>query len=199
MSSCVICKGPCCQSGVPLPHGCVHVCASCDDGTLQVCTRPGVTQIGRWTEGVSLLVNAGPEDGLDHYDIWHTGGPGGPMLTAHSESSARAICDAIEELHQLRAENERVRQACLEMNAALSRIDYACGTPNEMGVSEYDLHCDPVLVVARVEALAASVQRLVQNAAARERVLNRQHDLLRKAERERDEALDTLKRNGLDK
>jgi hypothetical protein len=91
----------------------------------------------KWTEGVSLLVNAGPEDGLDHYDIWHTGGPGGPMLTAHSEASARAICDAIEELHQLRAENER----------------------------------------------------LVQNAAARERVLNRQHDLLRKAERERDEAV----------
>jgi hypothetical protein len=63
----------------------------------------------KWTEGVSLFCNAGPEDGIDYYDIWHNGGPGGPMLVACHENSARAICAAIEELHQLRAEVEYLR------------------------------------------------------------------------------------------
>ncbi len=68
----------------------------------------------KWTEGVSLFINAEPADGIDYYDIWHNGGPGGPMLVAHHENSARAICDAIEELHELRAEVERLRDAeCL--------------------------------------------------------------------------------------
>jgi hypothetical protein len=63
----------------------------------------------KWTEGVSLFCNAGPEDGIDYYDIWHNGGPGGPMLVAFHENSAQAICAAIQELHELRAEVEYLR------------------------------------------------------------------------------------------
>ena len=63
----------------------------------------------RWPDDVSLIVNAGPEDGWPVYDIWHTGGPGGPWLTAATEQAARSICDAIEELHELRAEVVHLR------------------------------------------------------------------------------------------
>ena len=63
----------------------------------------------KWAEGVSLYVNAGPEDGIAYYDIWHNGGPGGPMLVAFSERAAREICFAIQELHELRAEVEYLR------------------------------------------------------------------------------------------
>lgn len=40
--------------------------------------------------------------------------------------------------------------ACVEMSRALSRIDYMCGPENEMGLSDYDVHCDPARVVERV-------------------------------------------------
>lgn len=40
--------------------------------------------------------------------------------------------------------------ACVELSSALSQIDYLLGQPNEMGVSDYDLHCDPQLVVERL-------------------------------------------------
>ncbi len=63
----------------------------------------------KWTEGVSLFINAGPEDGIDYYDIWHNGGPGGPMLVAYHKDSAQVICAAVDELHLLRAENRKLR------------------------------------------------------------------------------------------
>ncbi len=39
---------------------------------------------------------------------------------------------------------------CEELNRALSRIDYMLGPSNEMELSDYDVHCDPELVVERV-------------------------------------------------
>lgn len=86
----------------------------------------------RWNDGVSLFVNATPDDGIDHYDLWHNGGPGGPMFMAQSREAAEAICAAVNELLELRAEIERLRE----------------------------------------------------NADARERFHRREHDLLRAAERE---------------
>ena len=62
----------------------------------------------RWND-VSLFINATPDDGIDHYDIWHNGGPGCPMLTAQSRGAADAICAAVIELLELRAEVERLR------------------------------------------------------------------------------------------
>lgn len=63
----------------------------------------------RWPDGVTLLVNAGPKEGWPRYDIWHTGGPGGPWLEAATEEAARSIVQAIDELLALRAERDTLR------------------------------------------------------------------------------------------
>jgi hypothetical protein len=53
------------------------------------------------------------------------------------------------------------RAGCLicamqELHATLSKIDYLCGPPNEMGVSAYDVHYDPEGVFESVKKLAAA-------------------------------------------
>ena len=52
------------------------------------------------------------------------------------------------------------RSSCLvcglrQMSYAFSRIDYMLGEPNDMEVSDYDLHCDENVVVERLRALLA--------------------------------------------
>lgn len=54
--------------------------------------------------------------------------------------------------------------ACRNLSAALSRISYLCGEPNEMGCGPYDLHCDESAVVEQVRALRAEVERLRKDA-----------------------------------
>lgn len=73
----------------------------------------------RWPDDVSLMVNAGPEDGHDGYDIWHTGGPGGPWLTAISEEAARSVIAVVDEVHELRAENTRLRSLVSGLQASV--------------------------------------------------------------------------------
>ena len=46
---------------------------------------------------------------------------------------------------------ERCKQGCISLSHAIDRIDYACGEPNEMGVSEYCVHQNDEAVVARVK------------------------------------------------
>lgn len=60
----------------------------------------------KWPDTIGLFVNdEGPP-----VDIWHTGGPGGPFLTADSMETAQAIIGAIDELHERRAEVEYLRR-----------------------------------------------------------------------------------------
>ena len=61
---------------------------------------------------------------------------------------AAPLCDE----HQ---PNGGARGGCLvcalqRLQHALSRIDYACGEPNEMKCSGYDVHCDEDAVVTNV-------------------------------------------------
>lgn len=61
-----------------------------------------------WPDDVRLTINAEPEDGVDYYDIWHTGGPGGPWLTAHTKAAAWSVIGVVDEVHALRAEVKRL-------------------------------------------------------------------------------------------
>ena len=57
----------------------------------------------------------------------------------------------------------------IELSSALSQIDYLCGEPNEMRVSGYDVHCEPLAVVERVKIkmaeLAAEHEMHISNVA----------------------------------
>lgn len=55
---------------------------------------------------------------------------------------------------------EQLEKACKEMSSALSRIDYACGEPNEYKMSHYDIDCDYERVVKVVEELAHRMRSL---------------------------------------
>lgn len=94
------------------------------------------------------------------------------------------------------------------LSRALSRIDYACGAPNAMNVSDYDVHCDESAVVQRVVERLAEVERLRAQLVEEEQCkqwLQKQCDSaddeavslraeLATAERERDEAREEVQR-----
>jgi hypothetical protein len=59
------------------------------------------------------------------------------------------------ELTAARAERDRMRHGATVYSAALGRIDYLCGEPNEMECSAYDVHKDETAVIKAVEKLKA--------------------------------------------
>lgn len=63
--------------------------------------------------------------------------------------ATRAYADRVER------EVERLRQACIAYIATISTIDYACGEPNEMRCSDFDVHGNEEAVVERVRTLVA--------------------------------------------
>lgn len=70
------------------------------DGLQRADGASGDVAATKWPADVSLFVN---DDGDGtQIDVWHDGVCGGPMLTATSAESARAIIGAIDELHGLR-------------------------------------------------------------------------------------------------
>jgi len=118
----------------------------------------------KWTEGVSLFINAEPADGIDYYDIWHNGGPGGPMLVAHHENSARAICDAIEELHELRAEVERLRAQVDDYRMMIDGLENAAHEERAAVVAYLNVRAETLdhdgnACCGHVEDLASDIER----------------------------------------
>ena len=69
-------------------------------------------------------------------------------------------CEAVHANHARRLEREReenreyaerCKQGCIRLSYAIDRIDYACGEPNEMEVSDYAIHQNEERVVQRVK------------------------------------------------
>lgn len=60
---------------------------------------------------------------------------------------------AVRERDEALERNKRLTDGCQRLSAALSRIDYLCGEPNEYETSFYDMHMDECAVVTNVETL----------------------------------------------
>lgn len=70
---------------------------------------------------------------------------------------------AEEELVTARQRIEKLKQGCIELSYALSRIDYICDKPNEMEVSSYDVHQNEDLVITAVERKLAELVQARHN------------------------------------
>lgn len=91
------------------------------DGLQHADGASGGVAATKWPADVSLFVN---DDGDGtQIDVWHDGVCGGPMLTATSAESARAIIGAIDELHGLREELARARQDYADLMGLLEPVD----------------------------------------------------------------------------
>lgn len=77
-------------------------------------------------------------------------------LEQHKKSAA--FCDS----HQPKGGQRGLCLVCTcqNLSAAMSRISYLCGPPNEMQCGPYDIHCDETAVVVQVERLTARVAEL---------------------------------------
>lgn len=63
---------------------------------------------------------------------------------------------------------ERLGDACRKLSAALSRIDYICGEPNEMECSGYDVHMNEGAVVEHVRVRLTTLREETRAKAFRE-------------------------------
>ena len=54
---------------------------------------------------------------------------------------------------------ERCKQGCIKLSFAIGQIDYVCGEPNDMEVSDYCLHQNEEAVVERVKTKIAGLER----------------------------------------
>ncbi len=62
------------------------------------------------------------------------------------------------ERDEAKAYAQQCRDGCVSLSHSIDRIDYACGEPNEMGVSEYCVHQNDEAVVARVKGMRETLR-----------------------------------------
>lgn len=117
------------------------------------------TPAAGWIEGPHGAIRANP---LAKFSVPTTVSWSIPLFTADQmraaiarererHQQAAAWCDK----HKPSGGTRAVCLVCsgLKLQAALSRISYLCGEPNEMECGPYDLHCDEDAVVEQVRAL----------------------------------------------
>jgi len=75
------------------------------------------------------------------------------------------IIQLFRERDEAKAYAERCRDGCISLSHSIDRIDYACGEPNEMGVSEYCVHQNDEAVVARVKGMLRKMIDLEEHVA----------------------------------
>lgn len=59
---------------------------------------------------------------------------------------------------------ERYKQGCIKLSSAIDRIDYACGDPNDMEVSDYAIHQNEEQVVRRVSEKLEAMREAIKEA-----------------------------------
>lgn len=72
----------------------------------------------------------------------------------------KSIAELTRHRDELRAENERLRKACVEMNGALSQCAYHSGEPNEQRCSWYDVEPYPQSAVDAVRKMREELVEL---------------------------------------
>jgi len=93
------------------------------------------------------------------------------------------IIQLFRERDEAKAYAERCRDGCISLSHSIDRIDYACGEPNEMGVSEYCVHQNDEAVVARVKGM----RETLRNAEAELSVATAERDRLEDYDRMREQ------------
>ena len=75
-------------------------------------------------------------------------------------NACAGMADPAKEISELKAYAQKCKDGCITLSHSIDRIDYACGEPNEMEVSDYCIHqCDEA-VVERVKAKMAEIQAM---------------------------------------
>jgi hypothetical protein len=99
-----------------------------------------------------------PETDAATFDIPHHGadGTGSRVAVVHYQVARRLE----RERDEAREYAERCKQGCIKLSYAIDRIDYACGEPNEMEVSDYAIHQNEDRVVQRVKEKLEALHHL---------------------------------------
>lgn len=89
----------------------------------------------------------------------------GAEINAHiNHSLAAKLAEAKRERDEMREYAERLKEGCIKLSFAIDRIDYACGNPNEMEVSDYALHQNEEHVVQRVKEKLEAMREAIKEA-----------------------------------
>lgn len=75
-------------------------------------------------------------------------------------NACAGMADPAKEIPELKAYAQRCKDGCISLSHSIDRIDYACGEPNEMEVSDYCIHQNDEAVVERVKAKMAEIQAM---------------------------------------
>ena len=68
-------------------------------------------------------------------------------------NACAGMADPAKEIAEITAYANKCREGCISLSHSIDRIDYLCGEPNEVGVSDYCIHQNDAAVVERVKKL----------------------------------------------